>query len=93
MNRLSQFLEETTDHLYKHLKGTKDFRLYYKKDKKFDLDGHADIDFGSDLFNKKSHTGYAFCLGGNTILWKSVKQKYCFFHYQGRIRGTVYCYN
>lgn len=38
--------------------------------------GYYDTDWGGDITDSKSTTGYLFQIGGTTITWQSKKQSY-----------------
>lgn len=45
------------------------------KEKDFKLVGYTDSDWAGSLDDRKSTSGYLFCLGSNVISWSSKKQK------------------
>lgn len=94
VNYLSQFQNRPTDEMYdyanrilRYLSGTINMKLVYGCTKISNLGvfGFADADFGSDINDRKSRSGYVFMLGeklinnvvvdGDLISWASVKQK------------------
>jgi len=84
VSALSQFSSKpTTQHMgvlkqvLRYLKGTRDLKLTYTKSpsNKVNLAGFSDADFGGDRNDRKSTTGYIFQLAGNTICWRSIKQR------------------
>lgn len=82
VNYLGQFNNNYSDYhwqcakrVLRYLKGTKDLKLTYSKDVKFNLEGFVDSDWGSDVSDRKSYTGYVFKCSGGAISWKSCKQK------------------
>lgn len=75
VSRLSQFQDCASDQMYeylkrilRYLKRTVGYSLRYHRNKKFELVGYADADFGSDSLDRKSRTGFAFYFGSNIIL-------------------------
>lgn len=58
----------------RYLRGTLDFGLTYSRDSN-PIKGFADADWGGCIVDRKSYSGYAFCLGGAAISWSSTKQK------------------
>ena len=77
---LSQFNTKfTTEHwqaakrVLRYLKGTKNFSLCYEKDDR-DLIGFADADWAQNKIDRKSYSGYVFCLSSGPISWMSKKQ-------------------
>jgi hypothetical protein len=62
--------------LLKYVKTTRDYSLVYSKsDSKPSLIGFTDSDFGSNLEDRKSTSGYCFKYGNCLISWNSSKQK------------------
>lgn len=60
--------------ILRYLKQTIDLGLKYKKGS-FNLIGFTDADWGADINDRKSYTGYAFILSGAAISWSSRKQR------------------
>lgn len=58
----------------RYLRGTLDFGLTYSKDSN-PIKGFADADWGGCIIDRKSYSGYAFCLGGAAVSWSSTKQR------------------
>ncbi|KAL7290151.1 hypothetical protein TKK_0015865 [Trichogramma kaykai] len=58
----------------RYLKGTSNVKLVYSKDKD-GLKGFADADWGSDISDRRSYTGYVFTLSNGAVSWYSKKQK------------------
>lgn len=58
---------------YLKLKGTSNLDLLYQSRSK-DCDGFSDADWGGDVNDHKSTSGYMFCIGGGAVTWKSKKQ-------------------
>ena len=44
-----------------YLKGTKDYGLYYKKNKKIELKAYTDVDYVGNIDDRKSTSGGEFC--------------------------------
>lgn len=62
-------------HLLKYLKFTKDFALFYKRERCKEFKGFVDADWGSDSWDRKSYSGFVFMMGdGSPISWESKKQ-------------------
>ena len=58
-----------------YLKVTIDFGLfYYSSSKNLRLEGFCDSDFGGDIDDRKSTTGFVLFMGDNAISWCSKKQ-------------------
>lgn len=67
---------EAAKRVLRYLKGTKEYSLHYVCN--FDkpvLIGYADADFGADLIDHKSFSGYLYELFGNFISWSVQKQR------------------
>lgn len=69
--------------LLRYLRGTMDYKLTYSGSSSSSppdihsfpvLSGYCDSDWGSDLNNRRSITGYVFTLAGGAISWQSKKQ-------------------
>jgi hypothetical protein len=61
-------------HILRYLCGTRDIRLFYRKDTKSKLVGYADAGYLSDPHKVRSQSGYVFTYDGTAILWRSTKQ-------------------
>lgn len=58
----------------KYLKGTKEYGLYYKKNKNFKLISYTNVNWGGTIDNRKNTSGGAFFLGKMLVMWTSKKQ-------------------
>ena len=65
---------EAGKRILRYLKGTSNMKLIYSSVKDT-LIGFADADWGSDVTDRRSYSGYAFCLSGGAISWCSRKQR------------------
>ncbi|GKV11936.1 hypothetical protein SLEP1_g23148 [Rubroshorea leprosula] len=65
---------EAAKKILKYVNTTLDMGLFYKKEANFSLLGFTDADFGGDLADRKSTSGYVFLYGGTSISWCSKKQ-------------------
>ena len=81
VGNVSKYLEnpsrihwEAVKRIFRYLNGTKDYGLLYSKGE-MKLKGYSDSDYAGDLDTRRSTTGYAFQLGGNTITWNSKRQQ------------------
>ena len=59
--------------ILRYLKGTSDYMLCYQGKKDLRLIGYSDADWGGDVDQCKSTSGYAFLLNDSAILWSSKK--------------------
>ena len=55
--------------ILRYLKGTSDYMLCYQGKKDLRLIGYSDADWGGDVDQCKSTSGYAFLLNDSAILW------------------------
>lgn len=81
VNYYSRFQDKATDETYEHLKrvlrylkGSSDLKLVYKRQEGPILTTFVDSDWGGDLNDRKSVTGYLFKVFNNTISWTTRKQ-------------------
>jgi len=83
VSQLSQFLTQPTEthlkaarHVLRYLKHTSTYSISYLKGNNLNLRllGFTDANWGGDKNDRKSHTGYLFCLNGSPISWTSKKQ-------------------
>ncbi|KAH9726123.1 Disease resistance-like protein DSC1 [Citrus sinensis] len=82
VNKLSQFLAAPTvihwqacRRLLRYLQSTTDFGLQFFSTGKITLTIFSDADWGSDLDDRKSVSGYCIYLGDNLVSWSSKKQQ------------------
>ena len=59
--------------IFRYLRGTSDLVLCYQNGD-LRLTGYTDTDWGGDLDESRSTSGYVFTLGGGAISWCSKKQ-------------------
>jgi hypothetical protein len=60
--------------IIRYVKGTIDFGLLYQSSNEFKLIGYSDNDWGGDVDDRKSTTGFVFYLGNSAFSWSSKKQ-------------------
>ena len=58
----------------RYVKGTRDYKLTYKRFDHLDVVGYSSSDFAGCLDSRKSTSGYVFLLAKEAISWKSAKQ-------------------
>ena len=61
--------------LLRYLKGTPNHGILYTKDGANTCTGYTDADWGGDVNDRKSTSGYLFLLSGGAVSWKSQKQR------------------
>jgi hypothetical protein len=61
-------------HVLCYLCGTRDMRLFYRKDTKSKLVGYADVGYLLDPHKARSQSGYVFTYDVTVISWRSTKQ-------------------
>ena len=62
--------------IMRYLKSAKDFGIYYKKNKNFDLRAYIDIDLGGNIDDRKRTSGGALFVGRRLVTWTG-KKKNC----------------
>ena len=60
--------------IFRYIKGTLNYGLHFCRDGSVDCVGFSDSDWGGDLDDWKSTSGYLFHLGGAAVSWRSKKQ-------------------
>ncbi|CAN0920234.1 Retrovirus-related Pol polyprotein from transposon TNT 1-94 [Linum grandiflorum] len=75
MNEPSKLHFAAAKRILRYLQGTKQMGLRYKKEEGSKLTGYTDSDWAGSLDDRKSTSGYIFCLGTKPISWSSKKQK------------------
>ena len=60
--------------IMRYLKGTLNYGLLYSQDGSATCVGFSDADWGGDLDDRKSTSGYLFTLSGAAVSWRSKKQ-------------------
>lgn len=65
---------EAAKRVLRYLKGTSKLGLVYNRPAGI-ITGYSDADWGNDLVDSRSYTGYVFLLGGAAISCKSRKQR------------------
>lgn len=60
--------------IMRYLKGTSNLGLLYSKNASSECVGYSDSDWGGDLDDRKSTSGYFFQISGGPVSWRSKKQ-------------------
>ncbi|XP_047328669.1 uncharacterized mitochondrial protein AtMg00810-like [Impatiens glandulifera] len=76
LNEPSQIHFAAAKRILRYFKGTKTQGIEFKRESECKLVGYTDSDWAGSINNRKSTSGYIFCLGTNVISWSSRKQKY-----------------
>ncbi|XP_031285932.1 uncharacterized protein LOC116144631 [Pistacia vera] len=82
VNKLSQYLQAPTElqwqackNVLRYLKGTQSHGLQFRPTVSLHLECYADVDWGSNLDDMRSTSGYCVYLGPNLIQWSSRKRR------------------
>lgn len=59
----------------RYLKGTKDLCLHYRPTAHFRPECYVDADYGNNLVDRRSFTGFVYMMGGAPISWEARKQR------------------
>lgn len=62
-------------HLLRYLNATMDLKIVYAATEAKRLSVYVDADWGANLDNRKSYTGYTFLVAGGAVSWESRGQK------------------
>ena len=60
--------------IMRYLRGTYNLGLLYSRQDSGTCVGYSDSDWGGDLDDRKSTSGYLFLIGGGSVSWRSKKQ-------------------
>ena len=60
--------------MFRYLKGTSDYHIWYDRSNDFTLFTYIDVDWAGDRDDRKSTSGGAFFLGGRLFSWLNKKQ-------------------
>jgi transposase InsO family protein len=60
--------------IFKYLKGTMNYGLWYPRNQNFQLSVYSDVDWANCMDERKSTSGGAFFLGDSLVAWLSKKQ-------------------
>jgi hypothetical protein len=67
---------EKIKRIFRHLKGTPDFGLWYYKSNGFTLCTYTDVDWANSMDDRKRKSGGASFLGGRLDFWLRKKQDF-----------------
>jgi hypothetical protein len=65
---------EAVKRIFKYLKGTMTYGLWYPKNQNFQLTAYSYVDWENCLDERKSTSGGAFFLGDSLVAWLSKKK-------------------
>jgi hypothetical protein len=81
VNMIARFMEHPVEshmmaakRILRYIKGTLELGILYKRGEQADLIAYSDSDYGGDIDDRKSTSGYVFMLGSGTVAWSSRKQ-------------------
>jgi hypothetical protein len=81
VNMIARFMEHPVEshmmaakRILRYIKGTLELGILYKKGEQADLIAYSDSDYGGDIDDRKSTSGYVFMLGSGAVAWSSRKQ-------------------
>ena len=81
MNNVAKFSSHPTiqhwtgvKRIMRYLKGITNIGLLYSKQESCKCVGYSDSDWGGDLDDRKSTSGYFFQIGSGPVSWRSKKQ-------------------
>jgi hypothetical protein len=81
VNMIARFMEHPVEshmmaakRILRYIKGTLELGILYKKGEQADLIAYSDSDYGGDIDDRKSNSGYVFMLGSGAVAWSSRKQ-------------------
>ena len=60
--------------ILRYVKGTLNYGLFYSSSKNFNLVGYSDSDWGGDINDRKSTSGFLFYVGETAFTWSLKKQ-------------------
>jgi hypothetical protein len=60
--------------IFRYLKGTMNYGLWYPRNQKFQLSVYSDVDWANCVDERKNTSGVAFFLGDSLVAWLSKKQ-------------------
>lgn len=76
LNCYNQIHWNAVKRIFKYLKDTKDYGLYYKNtNQSSEVTGYSDADYANDPDSRRSVTGYVFIKSGAAITWSSQRQQ------------------
>ena len=61
-------------HIIRYLAGTTNFGLLFTRNESTECTGYSDADWGGDIDDRKSTSGYLYLMSGAPVSWRSKKQ-------------------
>jgi hypothetical protein len=81
VNMIARYMEHPVEphlmaakRIFRYIKGTLELGIWYRKGEVAELIAYSDSDYGGDVDDRKSTSGYVFMLGSGAIVWSSRKQ-------------------
>jgi transposase InsO family protein len=81
VNLIARFMEHPVEthlmaakRIMRYIRGTLKLGILYKRGKQAELIAYSDSDYGGDVDDRKSTSGYVFMLGFGAVSWSSRKQ-------------------
>jgi hypothetical protein len=75
MTKPTERLWKMTQRVLKYLASTFELGLRIRSGRDLTIEGFADADYAGDATDRRSTTGWIYRLGGNSVSWKTSKQK------------------
>ncbi|KAL5560316.1 hypothetical protein UlMin_036527 [Ulmus minor] len=79
---ISRYMENPTEvhllsakRIFRYLKGTTDFGIFYRNGGESSLIGFSDSDYAGDIEDRKSTSGFVFMISSGAVSWSSKKQQ------------------
>jgi hypothetical protein len=81
VNLIARFMEHPVENhlmaakrILRYIRGTQELGILYKKGSQAELIAYSDSDYGGDVDDRKSTSGYVFMMGSGAVSWSSRKQ-------------------
>jgi hypothetical protein len=81
VNLIARFMEHPVENhlmaakrILRYIRGTLELGILYRKGSQAELIAYSDSDYGGDVDDRKSTSGYVFMIGSGAVSWSSRKQ-------------------